>query len=178
MAGATIFVAWMNSGSAVISQRSATGHTTPQYNSSPEFTQVSTPSAVTVPSTAQTVFSFSVPSSGGILSTTGSSNFIWAVGTGSPTTPSSASSDFPQHSSYGTLSLTVVASAGTTRITAAASTVTKAAATTGAGNAKTTTAAAAVSAVTSSKNLVTSGVAKRVLCFTSVFVAVLVYDVM
>ncbi|KAJ3202302.1 hypothetical protein HDU82_007449, partial [Entophlyctis luteolus] len=122
MSGSTMFVGWMSGGSPVVSQRQSSGHSTPSYTSNTVFTKIATPSGITVPSSANCAFSISVPvSNTNIISTTSSSNFIYGISNSGPSNPSSASSNFPQHSSYGAFTLDV-SKTGTSTVGASTST--------------------------------------------------------
>ncbi|KAJ3051617.1 hypothetical protein HDU99_008367, partial [Rhizoclosmatium hyalinum] len=105
MDGSTMFVAWKNGSDIVISQRSGHGEAQPSYNSKPVFTKVATPSSVTVPSSANLVFSFQIPISSGLASVTGQSSFIFATSDQTVYKPADAASDFPQHGLHAGFSL-------------------------------------------------------------------------
>ncbi|KAJ3090837.1 hypothetical protein HK100_007341, partial [Physocladia obscura] len=107
MSGSLMFIGWNNGANAVISQRSGNGHNTPSYNSNPDFTVANTPSTVAIPNTANIVYTFTLPDTTSVISTSGSSSFIYAYSSSGPSNPSSPSSNFPQHSSYGGFTLDV-----------------------------------------------------------------------
>ncbi|KAJ3280809.1 hypothetical protein HDU79_011335 [Rhizoclosmatium sp. JEL0117] len=100
-----MFVAWKNGSDVVISQRSGHGEAQPSYNSKPVFTKVATPSSVTVPSSANLVFSFQLPISSGLASVRGPTSFIFATSDQSVYKPTDAASDFPQHGLHAGFSL-------------------------------------------------------------------------
>ncbi|KAJ3130003.1 hypothetical protein HK100_008327 [Physocladia obscura] len=99
-----MFVGWYNSsGEPVISQRSAANHVQPSVSSSQVFTQVSTPSSVSLLSTSKLSFSFQIPIS--LISTTAATSFIFGISNSAPSSPDSASSNFNQHDTSGVFSL-------------------------------------------------------------------------
>ncbi|KAJ3285875.1 hypothetical protein HDU76_008055 [Blyttiomyces sp. JEL0837] len=109
MAGATMYIAYKNStGGYTLSQRSAGGHVDPTLTSSQDFNLVSIPSSVTVPSTAKIAFAFTRPANSAgaaSVSTTGTTNFIWAVSGSSPSNVNSASAGIRQHDDFGAFAL-------------------------------------------------------------------------
>ncbi|KAJ3247473.1 hypothetical protein HDU78_004178 [Chytriomyces hyalinus] len=109
MAGSTMFVGWNNAnGSApVVSQRSASGHVMPTPDSASVFTLIETPKSLSLPATTALSFTFTVPISAKLVSTTGPSQFMYGVSDAAPTAPSNPSSPFPQHSSFGAFTLDV-----------------------------------------------------------------------
>ncbi|KAJ3406739.1 hypothetical protein HDU80_010568 [Chytriomyces hyalinus] len=109
MAGSTMFVGWNNAtGSApVVSQRSSSGHVMPTADSTSVFTLIETPKSLSLPPTTALSFTFTVPISAKLVSTTGPSQFMYGVSDAPPTAPSNPSSPFPQHSSFGAFTLDV-----------------------------------------------------------------------
>ncbi|KAJ3262390.1 hypothetical protein HDU77_000369 [Chytriomyces hyalinus] len=109
MAGSTMFVGWKNDGKTVISQRSSGGNALPSTVAlgTSTFTAIDTPSSIQIPNTTNTFFSFQVPESVIITTTTGASNFIFAGSDSAPSDKSNPSSDFPIHSLKAAFSLDV-----------------------------------------------------------------------
>ncbi|KAJ3240706.1 hypothetical protein HDU81_002897 [Chytriomyces hyalinus] len=109
MAGSTMFVGWNNAtGNApVVSQRSSSGHAMPTTASPSVFTLIETPKSLSLPANAAISFTFTVPISAKLVSTTGPSQFMYGVSESAPATPSNPSSPFPQHSSFGAFTLDV-----------------------------------------------------------------------
>ncbi|KAJ3059027.1 hypothetical protein HDU98_004954 [Podochytrium sp. JEL0797] len=90
-----------------MSQRTATGHNMPRYTLHSNFHHAPTPSYVSVPKNATISFSFTVPDSSKMVSTTGSSRFIFAFSDTLPANPSNPSSPFTQHMYSSSFSLDV-----------------------------------------------------------------------
>ncbi|KAJ3058608.1 hypothetical protein HDU98_005288 [Podochytrium sp. JEL0797] len=112
MSGSTMLVAWSIPGTSTIifSPRVAMqGESQPIYTPSAfQYTPVTTPSIISIPSSATFNFSVSMSLADSLfISSTQSSPFIYALSPTPPTTPSDASSSFPHHSTHGVFSIDV-----------------------------------------------------------------------
>ncbi|KAJ3083643.1 hypothetical protein HDU99_007656 [Rhizoclosmatium hyalinum] len=106
MACANMYVGYKASnGTAIISQRSATGTSTPSFKSTTDFTLVSTPSSVSILASSVLSVSFMIPKSA--VSMTSDMNFIYAFSNTAPTSPDSPTAAITQHggSDRGTFSM-------------------------------------------------------------------------
>ncbi|KAI9349185.1 hypothetical protein BDR26DRAFT_915582 [Obelidium mucronatum] len=79
MSGSTMFVGWKNGANVLVSQWKGSGHNVSPTTSGTVLTTVANPAIVTIPSTAAIAFSFTVPVSSNLISTTSSSNFIFGI---------------------------------------------------------------------------------------------------
>ncbi|KAJ1558753.1 hypothetical protein HK405_013050 [Cladochytrium tenue] len=129
MVGPTLYVGWVNNGSVLISERSATAHVDPTVvsTSSSVFTSTSTslPSWATSLSGAVQTVVFELSSSTDV-STSGSTSCVWAVNTQSPSDPTVASSSLTEHSSKGSFSLNLASTPSSTTSGASSGTTTSA----------------------------------------------------
>ncbi|KAJ3240703.1 hypothetical protein HDU81_002894 [Chytriomyces hyalinus] len=110
MAGSTMFVAWQNSqNKMVVTQRTGSGHVEPRLATPAQnFTiESAPPAALSIPSGAKMIVTFTVPSSSNIISADGASNFIYGVSNEKPSNPDSPTSSFSQHASEGSFVLDV-----------------------------------------------------------------------
>ncbi|KAI8615905.1 hypothetical protein BC830DRAFT_1120264 [Chytriomyces sp. MP71] len=106
MQGSIMFVAWKNSrGQMVLSQRAGSGHGTPYPIATTFIQEISPPSSVTLPVTASMSVTFSLASNNTILSLSSALPFIFATSNISPSFPDDPTSNFPQHTLKGTMSL-------------------------------------------------------------------------
>ncbi|KAJ3071839.1 hypothetical protein HDU98_004730 [Podochytrium sp. JEL0797] len=118
MAGANMFVGWVDQGKVVLSQRSAHGHVMPTViTTQPTWSQVPFPASTVPLAGVQAKFAFSIPVGG--VSVTGPTSFIYAVSGTPPTTPSDPASPIAEHDdgAFGSFSLDLTkvgATVGTT----------------------------------------------------------------
>ncbi|KAJ3031137.1 UNVERIFIED_CONTAM: hypothetical protein HDU68_006268 [Siphonaria sp. JEL0065] len=108
MAGATMYVGWINGGSVVLSQRTASGHVTPTaISGTPDFSspQSTLATGVIALTSAKISLSFKIPVSE--ISTTGPTSCIYSISDSPPSTPSDPTSSIAQHTSsqYGSFQL-------------------------------------------------------------------------